>query len=473
MKTFLSTLALSLAVGFAASAAVPTDAPVQKMDNKAHKLMQLEAINAAQFTANPVHKKVRKAPQSEATVQDFCGIYEWYGNDLLGGDDGYNHGMFTIDENPDADYPNAVMISGFDPWVDYLEGYVSNGRLYVPNAFETMDQSVNQQVWFWNYTIEMAVVDGTVQYPVAKTNNEFYFTLEEDGMIVAGTRLDQEKFENDEYSNAELADMVCIASSVLPFYDPNNDPNDIWGYWICAWVEGMNVPTFEYNEAEWRHMGTGEFMDAWFQNWYDGEPSPWEVQIYRSRQSSTQFLVMNPFGPGTPWEDTNLSTTPGHIILDISDPQCLLVLPLVYTLELPITIDASMPAIDCMLYCFNDEGYQAYINGETTTDIIRNYLMERKTISTFDASTRTANIFNGRFSFKQAIFEEAFYSDSYQGYVVLPENYNEDAVETIGEEDVNAPTTYYNLQGVQLQKPEKGQLVIVRKGNKSSKVIVK
>jgi len=36
----------------------------------------------------------------------------------------------------------------------------------------------------------------------------------------------------------------------------------------------------------------------------------------------------------------------------------------------------------------------------------------------------------------------------------------------------NAPEVYYNLQGIRLANPEKGQLVIVRKGNKTFKAIL-
>ena len=39
--------------------------------------------------------------------------------------------------------------------------------------------------------------------------------------------------------------------------------------------------------------------------------------------------------------------------------------------------------------------------------------------------------------------------------------------------DENAPAEYYSLQGMRLDTPEKGQLVIVRKGGKSYKAIMR
>ena len=39
--------------------------------------------------------------------------------------------------------------------------------------------------------------------------------------------------------------------------------------------------------------------------------------------------------------------------------------------------------------------------------------------------------------------------------------------------DHNAPIEYFNLQGVRIANPEKGQLVITRQGSKTSKTIVR
>lgn len=39
--------------------------------------------------------------------------------------------------------------------------------------------------------------------------------------------------------------------------------------------------------------------------------------------------------------------------------------------------------------------------------------------------------------------------------------------------DQNAPIEYFNLQGVRIANPEKGQLVITRQGSKTSKTIVR
>ncbi|MDE7437139.1 MAG: hypothetical protein K2M93_01515 [Muribaculaceae bacterium] len=58
-------------------------------------------------------------------------------------------------------------------------------------------------------------------------------------------------------------------------------------------------------------------------------------------------------------------------------------------------------------------------------------------------------------------------------YIQLPANYvvGESAVNEIASEEVNGPTRYFNLQGMEIEAPAKGELVIVKSGSKSSKVI--
>ncbi|MDE6296323.1 MAG: hypothetical protein K2L89_00610, partial [Muribaculaceae bacterium] len=60
-------------------------------------------------------------------------------------------------------------------------------------------------------------------------------------------------------------------------------------------------------------------------------------------------------------------------------------------------------------------------------------------------------------------------------WIQLPANYvlPVSGVNSVVADDVNAPAKYFNLQGMEIANPEAGQLVIVKKGNKATKVIVK
>ena len=47
------------------------------------------------------------------------------------------------------------------------------------------------------------------------------------------------------------------------------------------------------------------------------------------------------------------------------------------------------------------------------------------------------------------------------------------AIENVIDNDDNAPVEYYNLQGVRINEPAAGQVVIRRQGSKVSKVVVR
>lgn len=63
--------------------------------------------------------------------------------------------------------------------------------------------------------------------------------------------------------------------------------------------------------------------------------------------------------------------------------------------------------------------------------------------------------------------------DPKASYVQLPADYvvAESAVNEIASDEVNGPVRYFNLQGMEIDAPAKGELVIVKSGSKSSKVI--
>lgn len=73
-------------------------------------------------------------------------------------------------------------------------------------------------------------------------------------------------------------------------------------------------------------------------------------------------------------------------------------------------------------------------------------------------------------------------SYQFEGYLEFPADYtfpdpgtaNPGAsVGKISSEDVNAPVKYYNLQGVEITNPAKGQIVIMKQGSKTSKYVAR
>lgn len=75
------------------------------------------------------------------------------------------------------------------------------------------------------------------------------------------------------------------------------------------------------------------------------------------------------------------------------------------------------------------------------------------------------------FYFPQYNQQSVFFNDeqSEPGYLIIDKL---NAIDDIAV-DQNAPVEYFNLQGVRIANPEKGQLVITRQGSKTSKTIVR
>lgn len=356
----------------------------------------------------------------KATSQsDFYGAYRWVGNDVL--NDKGNEGMFTIDVNPNN--PNRVLVTGLDPWCESLDGYVSNGKLYIPNQQVGFYSDLNQEIWFINYTLGIRYeASGETYYNFKKSQELFYFTLDEEGYLYAGTPIDDEKFNNFQYSDSELEQNVCVASSALPYYDPDGQ-GYFYGFWLCTWITGFKTPIFSFTNSEWTYVGDAQFKDAWFTVWYEGEAPVYDVPLYRNNNDKNLFLLRDPFGNGTPWEGTNLGTTPGNIVFSIEDPSCVLIEPLVYTLTLPINLGNGAEEHD--LYCYNEEGFEYFLNGESISNIKNNFMLDRRNVSTFNAGNRKVTIYNGRFSTKENLLNQLYYEDNIEGYIILPENYQD------------------------------------------------
>ena len=62
-------------------------------------------------------------------------------------------------------------------------------------------------------------------------------------------------------------------------------------------------------------------------------------------------------------------------------------------------------------------------------------------------------------------------TNAYPSYVLFPDGGV--GVDSVGAEDADAPAEYFNLQGMRINTPCQGELVIVRKGNKSYKTVIR
>ena len=84
----------------------------------------------------------------------------------------------------------------------------------------------------------------------------------------------------------------------------------------------------------------------------------------------------------------------------------------------------------------------------------------------------TIEIYNLRFGVQDMPFMGYYFPDAETSYTIeLPEDWA--GVEGIASDMAEGPAKYYNLQGVEVAAPVKGQLVIKTQGGKSTKFIAR
>lgn len=175
-----------------------------------------------------------------------------------------------------------------------------------------------------------------------------------------------------------------------------------------------NLSLFEYKPSEWSYLGEGEFKDAWLPVfWTTGSAQPYDVPVYRNNTNRNQYLIMNPYGAATPYSDINLSSQNGYIFIDASNPNCVLVRPLVYAAFLDSDLGNGF-------YPCNAEGINYYGYGVSIEDIIESLRNNGYTPSTYDSSRGIISFQNASFTFNPDLEALVWTEGDMTGYLVLP-----------------------------------------------------
>ncbi len=249
------------------------------------------------------------------------------------------------------------------------------------------------------------------------------------------------------------------------------------GYLGLYDIEGMEpYKEIDYNEG-WTTVGTATLEDAWITpayNWEDGEEiAPYETPITAELQQNdeveTLYRLVNPYyDPAWVLIDTNLSNKTGYIVFDIADPD-------------HVVVKAGYPAgyknEQGEFYVFGMLGWQINNFGSDWDDsLLPNVIafMEEKgqPFDTYadDVVTVNKSVFDVSPKCSKA------YSWNGVEYIVSTITMDIDSDVTgisVVEAVENAPVEYFNLQGVRVDNPAAGQVVIKRQGAKATKTIVR
>lgn len=251
-------------------------------------------------------------------------------------------------------------------------------------------------------------------------------------------------------------------------------------------MDNSFIKRSELSNEGWVDAGKATFTDGWVNAWFDAyevpfTSAPYQVDIQQRVDNDKVIRIVNPYSSGA-YAEYNSSTVGGAIEIDYSNPDCVLVkqgenvklgeysdgtaamcfigqYPGFYWQEVGQAIYPGNFGfyfnytegfeIDEIIEEFADEeGYLSYMNGNTI-------VLEG---ATFGASGNCGKTYGG------------WSSPDQLGIPML--ELDNSGVAFVGA-DANAPIEYYNLQGVKINNPAEGELVIARQGNTSKKIIVR
>ncbi len=300
--------------------------------------------------------------------------------------------------------------------------------------------------------------------PVTKPVNEIVATLDADNNIVfpAGT-------------------------AVMVGY-PTTDNK--MSYFACVVIEkiekcSLNTPA---SLDGYQNVGTAKFNDGWFNSLMVSEGQSAinnkDVVVMRNPAKPNELVICNPYGdPQWVEQFGRYGDGVGYLIVDYSYEDCVIVVPLVES----GMASAYKDGTKCYYYLNNQEGINVF-NGYSQEDQIIDNEIVMAPMSNVKGNTMTIeNLYFGQKTVDNPEGDKdeplgtywwsngkdsegnIIWRDRIPAVIELPEGWRQgggvEGVYVDGTEDVR----YYNLQGVEIAAPVKGQLTIKKEGNKAVK----
>ena len=438
------------ALALAAVMAVPAFAVAPA--NKAVKASEAQLSTLAPMNLSVANKKAQKAPAKVvSSIDDICTVYNVTYTWALQGDDRFGGSLKPIIFRGEG--PNEIIVRSM-PYSDV-------------DIVGTVDMNAR-----------------TVTF----LKQDIMFMPGEGEMMV----FQPERWSDD---GKEINSIQKLVGHIEDDGSITFDERDLWslriskGWYFAAYqMEWTALHFFQFNEAEWTKIGDSQFTDNVFNNGLPADyqvTSPVAVPTYKSKTKEGLYALCNPYMVGA-WQQVNpqgdLGKGPGYIVFNVAEPACVPMVPLtgcgmyenVGTNEAPVWEDT---------FPWNDEGVKFYVEGYTIEDILDEYgAVDDAVLSTFDPATRKVELANIWFGISSSPLGSYGFVEEYEPDGETPKTWkklsysivlgDEAGVNEVGV-DANAPVKYFNLQGMEIANPAKGQLVIKTQGNKAQKFIVK
>ncbi len=211
-------------------------------------------------------------------------------------------------------------------------------------------------------------------------------------------------------------------------------------------VEGMEL------SSNWLDLGTGVFTDNAFAPAFGTTVAPYDVAVYQSTIDPAIYKVINPWKGF--YEANDFQSTSPTIYLDATDPDNV-ILDLTSTGINGGTAHGLYGIMNDAYFCIamEQEGPEAF------------------TILTEDESSITFTFEPGSLLLYASKAGNVFSLGDEASTIVIKKDDTNGVVEIVANE--NAPVEYFNLQGVRVDNPAAGQVVIKRQGTTATKFVVR
>lgn len=260
--------------------------------------------------------------------------------------------------------------------------------------------------------------------------------------------------------------------------------------WVSSWQYGLGIrpleevfpgKEFKVNLADWSDFGEatldGDWMSSMLRN-----PSAYDVPVMKHNTLEDNYLLVKPYGTGTPYAQMNLTPdAPGYIWIDASNKNCVLVRPLI-----PAGLHWVYSNLDIAggWNCCNEEGSWNLFDDMAQDEIIEEFEAFDDPIS-ICSDQGVITIPTGRVGMGGV--RTSMFAMPYMGAPGLLTD-NDDNEFPINctitlknwgagvngiNSDNNTVKRYFNLQGIEIANPEAGEIVIVKDGSKTTKTVVR
>ena len=386
-------------------------------------------------------------------------------------------------------------------YITYVDMYIPvdlTGRLIFNSTGEIVEE-IGYDEYTMNFPFvydvtEEGVIITTMPFPVHVSGNKIIFKTEEFETNVGMMELRVYHYvEDGQNVSMNIIDEASVEFTGSGFSPDRNymlavyDETEKYELFMAAYstFQKTNAPSSVFNIG-WTSLGKGTYQDGWMMSLYqEGHQSEYlyEVEIQQSEIDENVYRIVNPYGVNTPFANVNEGARlNGSIQFNVSDPDH------VYFQAVPTNYMNEVQRLS-QIYATNQ--LTTYVEGlgwdlESAIEQMDGYDLW----ATFkDGILTVPSRYNatGDYYENDALFcapelglgSVPYLGINWAGENGLPLNMEaklyfpgvyEAGVEGI-EADSNAPVKYYNLQGVEVANPVKGQLLIKRQGGKTEKIV--